>query len=145
MNPTAPVILLAEDDPNDVFFMQRALAKAGANVQLQVVKDGQEALDYFAGSGKYNNRVEFPLPSLAFLDLKMPFVSGFDILAWIRLQPSLNELPVVILTSSAEERDREKAAELGAMAYFIKPPTREMVMEITELLSGGKEKVTVSR
>jgi len=70
MNLDTPVILLAEDDPNDVFFMQRALAKAGINVPLQVVKDGQEALDYLAGAGKYNDRVEFPLPSLVLLDLK---------------------------------------------------------------------------
>lgn len=144
MNPVTPVILLAEDDPNDVFFMQRALAKAGVNVPLQVVKDGQEALDYLAGSGKYNNRVEFPLPSLVLLDLKMPFVSGFDVLAWIRLQPSLKDLPVVILTSSAEERDREKATELGAMAYCIKPPSRELVRQIADLLSSGKEKATIS-
>lgn len=144
MNPTAPVILLAEDDPNDVFFMQRALAKAGVNLPLQVVKDGQEALDYLAGSGKYNDRIESPLPSLILLDLKMPFVSGFDVLAWIRSQPSLKDLPVIVLTSSAEERDRQRATELGAMAYFIKPPTREMVMEIAELLGDGKEKATIS-
>jgi len=144
MNPATPVILLAEDDPNDVFFMQRALAKAGINVPIQVAKDGQEALDYLAGAGKYNDRVEFPLPSLILLDLKMPFATGFDVLAWKRSQPSLKEIPVVILTSSAEERDRQTAATFGAMAYFIKPPTRELVMEIAELLSGGKEKVAVS-
>lgn len=144
MNPAEPVILLAEDDPNDVFFMQRALAKAGVNFLLQVAKDGQEALDYLAGTGKYNDRVEFPLPSLILLDLKMPFVSGFDVLAWIRLQPSLKDLRVVILTSSAEERDRQRAAELGAMAYCIKPPSRELVMQIADLLSSGKEKATIS-
>lgn len=144
MNPAEPVILLAEDDPNDVFFMQRALAKAEVNFPLQVAKDGQEALDYLAGAGKYTDRVEFPLPSLVLLDLKMPYVDGFGVLAWIRLQPSLKGLPVVILTSSAEDRDRQLATELGAMAYFIKPPTREMVTEIVELLSGPKEKVTIS-
>jgi len=74
----------------------------------------------------------------------MPFVNGFDVLAWKRSQPSLKEIPVVVLTSSAEERDRQTATALGAKAYFTKPPTREMVMEIAELLSGGKEKATVS-
>ena len=144
MSPAAPVILLAEDDPNDVFFMQRALAKAGVNILLQVVKDGQEALDYLAGAGNYNDRVEFPLPSLILLDLKMPFVNGFDVLAWIRSQPALKDLPVVILTSSAEERDRQRATELGAMAYCIKPPSREMVMGIADLLRSGKENATIS-
>lgn len=143
MNLATPVILLAEDDPNDVFFMKRALAKAEVNFPHQVVKDGQEALDYLAGAGEYNDRVEFPLPSLVLLDLKMPFVNGFDVLAWIRSQPALKELPVFILTSSAEERDRQRAAELGAMAYFVKPPTREIAMEIAELLIGGKQKATI--
>lgn len=139
MNAIAPIVLLAEDDPNDVFFMQRAFAKAGANLPLQVVGNGREAVDYLSGTGKFADRTEFPLPSLVLLDLKMPYLSGFDVLTWIRAHPSLKDLAVIILTSSAEERDRQKAAELGARAYFVKPPSREVVGVILGFLEGRKE------
>jgi len=144
MSPNEIVILLAEDDPNDVFFMQRALAKAGINLPLHVVRNGQEALEYLGGLGKFSDRAVFPLPSLLLLDLKMPFVDGFEVLAWARAQSALKQLPVVVLTSSAEDRDRQRAAELGANAYFVKPPTREMVTEILQFLERPREKAMVS-
>lgn len=144
MSSNGTVILLAEDDPNDVFFMQRALTKAGINSPLQVVRNGQEALEYLGGLGKFNDRGKFPVPSLLLLDLKMPFVDGFEVLTWVRLQPALKQLPVIVLTSSAEDRDRQRAAELGANAYFVKPPTREMVEEILEFLERRKEQAMVS-
>jgi CheY-like chemotaxis protein len=130
MNPSESIILLAEDDENDVFFMRRALQKAEVDFPLHVVTNGQEALDYLGGAGKFQDRKSHPLPSIIFLDLKMPFVDGFDVLAWIRSQPSLKEISVVVLTSSSEERDRQKAAELGAKGYFVKPPNVEMVKEM---------------
>jgi len=144
MNTNEPTILLAEDDANDVFFLKRALTKAGVQFSLRVVTNGQEALDYLGGADKFSNRAEFPLPSLVLLDLKMPFVNGFDVLQWIRSQPSLKHIPVVVLTSSAEDRDRQRAAELGAQAYFVKPPSREMVMEMIGFLSSAKENSAVS-
>src|SRR5256885_1545001 len=122
------IILLAEDDENDVFFMQRALQKAGVHHPLHVTTDGRETMEYLAGTKKFTDRAQFPLPSLVLLDLKMPFANGFEVLTWIRSQPSLNDLAIVVLTSSAEERDRQRAAELGAKGYFVKPPTRESVM-----------------
>ena len=138
------IILLAEDDPNDVFFLQRALAKAGINFPLHVVRNGQEALEYLGGLGKFSDRGTYPLPSLLLLDLKMPFVDGFEVLAWVRLQSPLKQLRVFMLTSSAEDRDRQKAAELGANGYFVKPPTREMVEEIVQLLERNREKAMIS-
>ncbi|HLX70204.1 MAG TPA: response regulator [Verrucomicrobiae bacterium] len=138
------IILLAEDDPNDVFFMQRALAKAGLSTPLHFVRNGQEALEYLGGLGKFSDRMEFPLPSLLLLDLKMPFVDGFEVLTWARSQPELKQLPIVVLTSSAEDRDRQRAAEAGANGYFVKPPTCEMVSEILALLGRGKEDTAVS-
>jgi CheY-like chemotaxis protein len=144
MNSNDIVILLAEDDPNDVFFMQRALTKRGISLPLHVVRNGQEALEYLGGLGKFGDRAQFPLPSLLLLDLKMPFVDGFEVLAWARAQSGLKQLPVVVLTSSAEDRDRQKAAELGANAYFVKPPTRVMVEEILEFLDRQDEKAAVS-
>lgn len=144
MNSNHMIILLAEDDPNDVFFMQRALAKAGLSTRLHVVRNGQEALEYLGGLGKFSDRTEFPLPSLLLLDLKMPFVDGFEVLTWTRSQPGLKQLPVVVLTSSSEDRDRERAAEIGATAYFVKPPTREMVAEILGFLERGEENTVAS-
>ena len=130
MNTKEPLILLAEDDDNDVFFMQRALLKAEIKFPLQVVQNGQQAVDYLNGEGNFSDRAKHPLPSLILLDLKMPFLDGFEVLDWIRSQSLLKNLPVVVLTSSAEERDRRKAAELGAKAYFVKPPNPETLKEI---------------
>lgn len=144
MNLNDSIVLLAEDDPNDVFFMQRALSKAAASVPLHVVTNGNEAQEYLAGSGKFSDRTEFPLPSLVLLDLKMPFKDGFEVLEWMRSQPLLKDLPVAVLTSSAEDRDRQRAVELGAKAYFVKPPTRETVAQIAALLGAHKENDAVS-
>jgi CheY-like chemotaxis protein len=140
MTTAKPVILLAEDDDNDVFFMRRALQKSQVDFAVQVVGDGQQALDYLSGQGKFSNREQFPLPSVILLDLKMPFLDGFDVLAWTRTQPSLDKVPVAILTSSAEERDRRRARELGARAYFVKPPRPETIQEIVQFIGQPREK-----
>ena len=123
-------VLLIEDSEDDVFLMRRAVKKAGMPWNLNVVMDGQEALDYVTGTGKFANREEFPLPSLVFLDLKLPYISGFDLLTTIRNDQTLKEVPIIILTSSPEERDQLKATELGADVYLIKPPTEEMLRGI---------------
>ena len=140
MIPSKPVILLAEDDDNDVFFMRRALDKSQVEFPLQVVTDGQQAIDYLGGEGKFSDREQFPIPSVILLDLKMPFRDGFDVLAWIRTQSSLEGIPVAVLTSSAEERDRRRAKELGANAYFVKPPRPETIAEIVQLTGRRQEK-----
>jgi CheY-like chemotaxis protein len=119
---TTGTILLVEDDLNDIFFMERAVSKAGLTAPMQVVRDGQQAIDYLSGANSYADRARYPLPGIVFLDLKLPFVHGFDVLEWIRNSPGMSRLPVVILTSSAEERDRKRAQELGAQAYLVKPP-----------------------
>ncbi len=134
MNKSSSLILLAEDDPNDVFFMRRALQKANIELPLQVVSDGQQALDYLNGEGPFSDREQHPLPALMLLDLKMPFLDGFEVLTWINSHAALKRIPVVVLTSSAEERDRRKAAELGAKAYFVKPPKPETLKEIMQFV-----------
>jgi CheY-like chemotaxis protein len=141
MTASKPIILLAEDDDNDVFFMRRGLEKSQLDFHMQVVTDGQQAIDYLGGEGKFGNREEYPLPSMILLDLKMPFRDGFEVLEWIRTQSSLNGIPVVVLTSSAEERDRRRAKELGASAYFVKPPRPETIAEMVQLIDQGREKV----
>ena len=129
-------ILLVEDDENDVFFMRRAIQKANLNVSMQVAMDGQSAIDYLDGNGDYSDRTKYPLPRAVFMDLKLPYVHGFEVLAWIRQKPSLRDLPVMILTSSPEDRDRQEAEKLGAQAYCVKPPTREMVLDVLAPLLG---------
>ena len=144
MTTPKPVILLAEDDENDVFFMRRALQKSKADFALQLARDGQQAVDYLSGQEVFNNREEHPLPTVVLLDLKMPFLDGFEVLMWIRSQPSLNGIPVAVLTSSAEERDRRRATELGARAYFVKPPKPETIQEIVRLIEEPGEKAITS-
>lgn len=113
-------ILLVEDDENDVFFFRRAASKAGLINPVQVVRDGQAAIDYLQGVGKFAARAQFPLPCLVLLDLKLPFVMGLDVLKWIREQPGLAPI-VLILSSSREEADIATAYRLGAQGYLVKP------------------------
>jgi two-component system response regulator len=113
-------ILQVEDDPNDVFFMQHAMKKVGVANPIQVTSDGQEAIDYLKGAGKFADRGKFPLPCLVLLDLKLPYVMGLDVLKWIRQQPGA-ALPVIILTASSEDADIATAYRLGANGFLTKP------------------------
>jgi CheY-like chemotaxis protein len=140
----ASVILLVEDNDDDVFFMERAMTKAQLNHPLHVARDGQEAIDYLAGEGKFSDRGLYPLPSVVFLDLKLPYIHGFDVLTWIRQQEEFRQLPVVILTSSPEERDQQKAESLGAQAYLVKPPNAEMILQTFRGLKAGGPAPTAS-
>jgi len=127
-------ILLVEDNPDDVFFMQYALKKAGISYPIHIAGDGHEAVDYLTGIDKYSDRQAFPLPTLILLDLKLPFLSGFEVLAWMREQPALRDLPVFILTGSSEACDKKRARELEAKGYFVKPPNEAMIHQIMESL-----------
>src|SRR4051812_31070214 len=109
-----PTILIAEDRDDDVFIIKRGLVRAQIEIHLQVVRDGEEAISYLAGSGKYSDRDAFPLPWLLLLDLKMPRLDGFDVLKWIRQRPDFKSLIVVVLTSSEDIRDVNRAYALGA-------------------------------
>jgi CheY-like chemotaxis protein len=126
-------ILLVEDDENDVFFMQRAMTRANLEPPMHVAVNGQEAIDYLSGAGKYTDRAAYPLPLCIFLDLKLPFVNGFEVLEWMGQQPPLNHISVLILTSSPEDRDRQRALQLGAKAYLVKPPTPDTLRQALEL------------
>jgi len=115
------IILLAEDDPNDVLLIQRAFQKAGLNNVLKTVRDGDQAISYLSGKGTYSNREVYPLPFLLLLDLKMPGTDGFEVLEWLRNEPQLKRLLVVVLTSSNLQSDVDRAYELGANSYLVKP------------------------
>jgi CheY-like chemotaxis protein len=115
-------ILLADDDENDVLLMRRAFNKAHLANSLHTVADGEEAIAYLEGQEKFADRGQFPLPGLLLLDLKMPRKNGFEVLRWIRSHPALKRMLVIILTSSKETRDINRAYELGANSYLVKPP-----------------------
>lgn len=110
------------------------MSKANLGSPIYVAVNGQEAVDYLSGVGKYGDRTLYPLPHCMFLDLKLPFVHGFEVLEWMRSQPSLQEINVIVLTSSPEDRDRQRATELGAKAYLVKPPTAQSLQEVIQFL-----------
>src|SRR5438552_3547618 len=129
------VILLVEDRQDDILLIRRAFQKAYINNPLQVVRDGEEAIAYLSGEGKYSNRAEYPLPDLVLLDLKMPRVDGFGVLKWIRAQPGLKGLRVIVLTSSADMRDVNTAYNLGANSFLVKPMDFEDVVHLSKSLT----------
>ena len=126
---TNKTLLLAEDSEDDVFFMERALQRRRVNCTFRIVKDGQEAIDYLSGNGQYADRSAFPLPSLMILDIKMPRVSGLEVLEWIRnnKDEALSNIPIVMLTSSSQQRDIDLAYSLGANSYLVKPIMNEQL------------------
>src|ERR1051326_1934837 len=128
-------ILFAEDDPDDVVFMRRALQKAGLRYNLVHVPNGEVAVDYLHGDGPYRDRAQYPFPDLLLLDLKMPMMDGFDVLAWLREQPRAKELPVVVLSGSNQDRDIELAREMGAADYQVKPQETDSDRKRTRLHS----------
>jgi len=132
--PDYPVILLAEDREDDILVIRRAFAKGNIHNPLQVVRDGEEAIAYLAGEGKYANRSEYPLPGLLLLDLNMPRMDGFEVLRWIRLQPGIASLRVVVLTSSEEIPDINEAYRLGANSFLVKPLDFQLFVETSKLI-----------
>jgi CheY-like chemotaxis protein len=126
------IVLLVEDNTQDVFLIQRAFRKASLNTRLHVVCDGEQAMTYLMGEGNYADRHHYPLPTVVLLDLKMPRKSGFEVLAWLRQQPGLKRLPVVVLTSSGEAADVNRAYELGANSYLVKPVAFNALLEIVK-------------
>lgn len=118
-------MLLAEDEDNDVFMMRRALRKLNDPVFLQVVKDGEDAIQYLAGQNQYADRTLYPLPVLILLDIKMPRKSGFDVLRWIQADGTLAHIPSVTISSSKMQNDVDLALQLGASDYRVKPMTLE--------------------
>ncbi len=127
-------ILYAEDEENDAFFLQRAFRQAGISHPLVVVQDGQDAIDYCAGGGRYTNRSEHPLPCLILLDLNMPKKSGFEVLESIRTQTSIFTIPVVVLTSSLHDGDIRRAYTVGANAYVVKPSRPDELVNVAKAL-----------
>lgn len=116
-----PTVLAAEDEETDAFILRLACEKAGLANPLTILRDGQEVVDYLSGVPPYDDRVKHPLPAVLTLDLKMPRRNGFDVLTWLGGRPEWNRLPTVVISSSSDEEDIERARRLGARDYFVKP------------------------
>lgn len=133
-NIPLPTLLLIEDNEDDIFIFERAYRRSGHQYPVQIVRDGLEAMNYLAGRECYADRAKFPLPFLILLDLKLPLHGGLDVLEWMRQQPALAGLPVVVLTSSAELRDIIRAHRLKARAYLVKPPSADTLKILPQAL-----------
>lgn len=123
-------ILLVEDNEDDVILVQRALRKAGVANPMHVVRDGDEAIEYLAAVGRFDDERRHPLPSLVLLDLKLPRRSGLEVLGWIRAHATLRTLPVVVFTTSTQASDLEQAYALGANSYLRKPVTPDDTLRL---------------
>jgi CheY-like chemotaxis protein len=131
----SPVILLAEDLEDDILLITEAFEQAFVPHQLAVVRNGEEAIEYLTGSGKCTDRQKFPFPALLLLDLRMPRMDGFEVLLWLRQQPALRGLRVVVLTSSNRITDVNRAYQLGAHSFLVKPSDFENTLQLIKDLT----------
>ena len=127
-------ILLAKDNEDYALLLKRAMVAAKISAGLQVVRDGQEAVDYLAGAEPYADRTKHPFPKLVLLDLKMPRMDGFEVLAAVRQRLGFTRLPLIVLTHSENPADIKRAYELGATSYFRKPDSLQGLDEMIHVL-----------
>ena len=127
-------ILLVDDSEDNLFLMRAAFEMAKGNNPLQEACNGEEAIAYLKGEGPYSDRNKFPLPTVMLLDLNMPKKNGFDVLAWVRAQPGLKRLAIIILTASMRIEDMERAFDLGATSYLVKPGSVETLAAMMRCL-----------
>ncbi len=134
MNVSCNTILLVEDNPDDVMLFKRALQKAALDYPLRVVGDGEAAIAYLSGEGLYADRNDYPLPRLVLLDLKLPRKSGHEVLEWLRDQPETRRLAVVVLTTSREISDINRAYDHCANSYLVKPFSFDGLLDMVRVL-----------
>ncbi len=127
-------ILLVEDDEDDAFLFRRALKKSNILNPIQWVKDGAEAIAYLTGEPPYMDRAVFPFPEIIVLDLKMPRISGLDLLGWLRDHPGFQVIPTIVMSSSKHDSDVRKAYNLGANTYFVKPSSFDTLAKLIQTL-----------
>lgn len=127
-------ILVVEDDPNDVFFIKRALKKNHDTTPVYVVANGKEAIAYLRGEGMFEDRAKFPVPMCIITDLKMPVLSGLELLDWLANHPKCAVIPTIVFSSSNQLQDVRAAYSTGANAYFKKPHDFEEWTRLFRLL-----------
>jgi CheY-like chemotaxis protein len=128
-------ILLVDDSENDLLIMRVAFERAECNIPLQEVHNGEEAIAYLKGEDCYGDRNKFPLPTVMLLDLNMPKKDGFDVLAWVRTQRGLKRLAITVMTASMRDQDLERAFDLGATSFLVKPSNLEKLSAMMQCLS----------
>lgn len=127
----ALVILVAEDNEHDALLIRQAVQKADISNQVHYVRDGQAVIDYLAGAGSFADRTAYPMPHFVLMNIRKPKQSGLEALQWIREQPKLKRLPVMIVSECVEESDIKRAHEPDACSQIIKPTSIEqMAMEL---------------
>lgn len=131
---TDKYVLLVEDNPNEVFLTQEAFKRGEVSNRLAVVNDGQKALDFLFSRDDHVNRDDIDKPALILLDLNLPLVSGLDVLREVRANPDTSCIPVIVLTSSTEDRDKAESYRLGANDYICKPTGLFAFVEIIKQL-----------
>ncbi|MFI5232606.1 MAG: response regulator [Gemmatimonadales bacterium] len=134
MNVSNQPILLVEDDENDVMLLQRAFRRAAIVNPLQVVRHGDDAVAYLEGTGEFADRQQHPLPVLMLLDLKLPRRTGLEVLQWVKERAGVKKIPIIVLTSSKNDDDVNRAYELGANSYVVKPVSFETLLELVKSL-----------
>jgi CheY-like chemotaxis protein len=126
-------ILLVEDDENDAMLLRMAFEKNNIVNPVQWVKDGLEAVAYLNGDGIYAERTKYPFPEVLLVDLKMPRMSGLELLKWISEHPEFRIIPTIVMTSSRQELDIEHAYQLGANTYLTKPIAFDQLAQMVKL------------
>ena len=128
-------ILIVDDDENDIFFVKRAFTEINVHCTFQVMKNGQDTIDYLAGLGVYADRRKYPLPMMILMDLKMPIMDGFQVLAWLRAREGIKVIPTVVFSSSDLPQDITRAYELGANSFMTKSVTYDGLLVKLQTLS----------
>jgi CheY-like chemotaxis protein len=133
---TKRLILAAEDEETDAFLLRISLKESGLSNPLVIARDGQAVVDYLTGAPPHVDRSLHPLPGLMLLDLKMPRMDGFEVLAWLAARPEFRDLPTVVLSSSSDEADIRRARQMGARDYLVKPhdyrKLAQMLLDVVE-------------
>jgi two-component system response regulator len=144
MKHPTPTILVVDDDPADQFLIQEAMKAANLNYNLRLVSDGDEALDYLFGRGRYANRLQSPRPDLILLDLNMPRFSGRQVARELKSNPYLKKIPVIVLTMSGQEDDVEELYGIGVNSYVQKPANfDEFIATLKDLSSYWLERASL--
>lgn len=130
------IILYVEDSKDDVFFMNKAFERNNIKNRLYIVQNGEEALDYLFHRNQYAQAESFPAPGLMVLDLKLPRIDGVEVLRIIKGDPNLRTIPVIMLTTSTDQRDVDRCYDIGVNSYLVKPTQHELFNDLIGMIAG---------
>ena len=132
MTTNDPIVLIVDDSENDMLLMRTVFGRAGFTQPLRFARDGEHAMAYLRGDSVYRDRKQYPLPTVMLLDLNMPRKNGFEVLQWVRQQPTLKRMRVYILSASSRPEDIERTYDLGANSYLVKPSNLDGLMQLAK-------------